>query len=184
MARSSTALHEQLLAAALRLFVQHGFRGTSLADIAAEVGCSKASLLYHFSNKEAILGELLLPVGKEMVALDARLADLEGDAAVRAGITGLVDLTVRFRQEIKVLFDNMADATALREADMEGLDGVGHRLVGVLAGGSSDPFDRVAATMALGGMFLTGGGQLEMDEETLREAMTISALRTLGRTPG
>jgi AcrR family transcriptional regulator len=183
MARSSTGLHDQLLAAALRLFVQHGFRGTSLADIAAEVGCSKASLLYHFSNKEAILGELLLPVGKEVVALDARLSGLDREAAVRAGITGLVDLTVRFRQEIKVLFDNMADATALREADIEGLDGVGQRLVGALAGDSSAPLDQVAATMALGGMFLTGASELQMDEKALREAMTISALRTLGRTP-
>jgi TetR/AcrR family transcriptional regulator len=183
MARSSTGLRDQLLATALRMFAQRGFRGTSLADIAVEVGCSKASLLYHFSNKEAILGELLLPVAKEIVALDARLAGLDGEEAVRAGVTGFVDIAVRFRREIKVLFDNLADATALPNTDLDGIEGIDRRLAGKLAGGSSAPLDQVAAVMALGGMFLTGASSLELDEATMREAMTVSALRTLGRTP-
>src|SRR5690606_37476189 len=73
MARSPTGLRDRLLKSALRLFTQRGYRGTSLADIAADVGCSKASLLYHFTTKEAILAELLLPIAKEAAALDARL---------------------------------------------------------------------------------------------------------------
>ncbi|MDN3354825.1 TetR/AcrR family transcriptional regulator [Actinomadura sp. DC4] len=184
MARSPTDLKERLLVAALRLFVQHGFRGTSLADIAADVGCSKASLLYHFSNKEAILAELLVPVGKEVAVLEARSAMLDGQAAAVATVTGFVDLTLRFRREMKLLFET--DATSLSDLPdlgVEDMDGIEHRLVDAMAGRSPEPQDRVAAVMALSGLFVTSAADLPFDDETLRAAMIASALRTLGRTP-
>ncbi|WP_103939933.1 TetR/AcrR family transcriptional regulator [Thermomonospora echinospora] len=183
MARSSTGLRDRLLASALRLFIQHGFRGTSLADIASDVGCSKASLLYHFSNKEAILAELLLPVGREAAALDARLAGLDGAEAAVTAVTGFVDITLRFRREIKLLFDNLTDATSLSEMGLEGVEGIGDRLIDAVAGRSTEPRDRVAGLMAVSGMFVTGAADLPFDEETLREAMVAGALRTLGRAP-
>ncbi len=61
MARSRVDLRSQLLQSALLLFATHGFGGTTLQDIATEVGCSKASLLCHFGSKEAIFTELLTP---------------------------------------------------------------------------------------------------------------------------
>ncbi|MEV5704983.1 helix-turn-helix domain-containing protein [Actinoallomurus sp. NPDC052274] len=184
MSRSPTGLRDRLLASALKLFVRHGFRGTSLADIAADVDCSKASLLYHFSNKEAILAELLLPVGKELVALDGRLATLAGETIPEAAVSGVADLAVRFRQEFKLLFDNMSDAAALPELRVKGVDGIGRRLVVAMAGGSSEPQDEVAALMALGGMFVTGAADLPLDDETLRAALIGTALRTIGRARG
>jgi AcrR family transcriptional regulator len=53
----------QLLAAARALFAQRGFDGASLADIAAQVGVSKAAVLHHFASKDvlrrAVLEEIL-----------------------------------------------------------------------------------------------------------------------------
>ncbi|MEU9025753.1 TetR family transcriptional regulator [Actinomadura sp. NPDC048394] len=181
MARTPAALRGQILESALRSFAQYGFRGTSLQHIASDAGCSKASLLYHFANKEAILAELLAPVEREAVALDARLAGLDGEEAALTAVSAFADLTVRFRREMKVLLETLPERTAPADP---ALDGLGDRLADALAGRSSDPADQVAAWMALGGMFMTGAADPPMSDETLREAMARAALRTLGRASG
>ncbi|GAA0293788.1 TetR family transcriptional regulator C-terminal domain-containing protein [Rhodovulum strictum] len=48
-----------ILDAALVVFSQHGFRGATLDQIAAEAGLSKPNLLYYFPSKEAIHETLL-----------------------------------------------------------------------------------------------------------------------------
>lgn len=45
---------EQILSAALDVFSQHGFRGTTIDQIAEVAGMSKPNLLYYFRTKEAI----------------------------------------------------------------------------------------------------------------------------------
>ena len=55
--------HRLILDAALEVFAQNGFRGSTLDQIAAQAGLSKPNLLYYFSGKEeihrALLTELL-----------------------------------------------------------------------------------------------------------------------------
>ncbi|MBF9047540.1 TetR family transcriptional regulator [Rhodobacterales bacterium LSUCC0031] len=50
---------ETILAAALEVFAQHGFRGATLDMIATEAGLSKPNVLYYFPSKEAIHVTLL-----------------------------------------------------------------------------------------------------------------------------
>lgn len=47
-----------VLEAARRLFTRQGFDGTSMRDIATEVGLTNAALYYHFSSKDALLAAL------------------------------------------------------------------------------------------------------------------------------
>jgi TetR/AcrR family transcriptional regulator len=48
-----------ILEAALDVFSQHGFRGSTLDQIAKSAGLSKPNVLYYFPSKEAIHQELL-----------------------------------------------------------------------------------------------------------------------------
>lgn len=65
---------QRILDAACRAFSAHGYTGTSLADVAAELSLSKAAVLHHFASKEALYFEVLsATVGDlgEMVAAAA-----------------------------------------------------------------------------------------------------------------
>lgn len=48
-----------ILAAAQRLFVERGYRGISMREIAEAVGMTKAALYYHFRDKEHLFVALL-----------------------------------------------------------------------------------------------------------------------------
>lgn len=48
-----------ILEAALETFSTHGFRGTTVDQIANEAGLSKPNLLYYFPSKESIFNELM-----------------------------------------------------------------------------------------------------------------------------
>src|SRR4051812_41364077 len=59
---------EQLLAAAETLVAERGFLAVRLEDIGAAVGVSGPAIYRHFSNKEALLVELLVGVSGRLLA--------------------------------------------------------------------------------------------------------------------
>ena len=52
-------VRQQILQAATRLFINHGYHGLSMREIAEAVGVSKAGLYYHFEDKEALFLAIL-----------------------------------------------------------------------------------------------------------------------------
>jgi AcrR family transcriptional regulator len=56
---AGTSRRERILEAAALAFATHGFRGSSLRDIARDAGCSLTLLDHHFGGKSALLDAVL-----------------------------------------------------------------------------------------------------------------------------
>ncbi|MCE1243781.1 TetR/AcrR family transcriptional regulator [Oryzomicrobium sp.] len=80
--RRKEARPQELMAAALALFVEHGFAATRLDDVAARAGVSKGTLYLYFDSKEAlfeaVIREGIVPALKEA---GARVAAYQGSAS-------------------------------------------------------------------------------------------------------
>ena len=59
MTTPEIGLREQILSAAQRLFIQHGYHGLAMREISEAVGVSKAALYYHFKDKEELFLAIL-----------------------------------------------------------------------------------------------------------------------------
>src|SRR5262249_33846507 len=68
----ATSTRDRILDVALDLFIEKGFDGTSLREIAERLGVTKAALYYHFASKDDIL-----------LALHMRLHAFGKDALVK-----------------------------------------------------------------------------------------------------
>jgi TetR/AcrR family transcriptional regulator len=73
--RRRAAMDCKIVAAAEEVFAQHGFQGTSIADIAARLGISKQNLLYYFPSKETLYKRVLDGVLDEWLGRMSALAD-------------------------------------------------------------------------------------------------------------
>jgi TetR/AcrR family transcriptional regulator, cholesterol catabolism regulator len=58
--KGNPARRAEVVAVAAKLFSERGFRGTSMDDIAGELGILKGSLYYWIDSKEALLADVLL----------------------------------------------------------------------------------------------------------------------------
>lgn len=109
---------ETILEAALEVFSQQGFRGTTLDQIAEVAGLSKPNLLYYFASKEAIHGALLS--GLLVTWLDPlRAMDPEGDpvSEVLGYVRRKLELSRDFPRESRLFANEMLQgAPRIREA--------------------------------------------------------------------
>ena len=80
--KKSDAKRQAILDTAYRLFRTHGFERTSVAEITAAVGGSKATIYSHFPSKEELFVECMMAAAENYMAgtlshLDAASADAE-----------------------------------------------------------------------------------------------------------
>jgi AcrR family transcriptional regulator len=83
MARRSVSKREAILSAAFVRFSRYGFRRTSMEDIAAEAGMSRAALYLEFQNKEDIFRALSQSLHEEALGRAAAALAGEGPLATR-----------------------------------------------------------------------------------------------------
>jgi len=93
-AGSVKSVKDRLLDVAEGLFCEHGFKGTSIRDIAASAGCNIASVNYYFGSKEGLYEEVwhrhLIPMR------DSRIASINKVMSRAEGRPNLEDLLRSF----------------------------------------------------------------------------------------
>ena len=88
----ASGTRQRILDIARELFARQGFTGTSIADIAGELGTTTAALYYHFRSKADILNALL---AEPMVAYTRIIETLEsGSPSAEELLGAFIDLTV------------------------------------------------------------------------------------------
>ena len=108
---------ERILEEALKLFSQSGYMGTSMNDIAAELGVTKAALYKHYKSKQEIL-ESIVERMNQMDAERAKKYEMpEGNMA--EVIAGYKDTALdKIKQYTKVQFRKMLTLEQYRDPEM------------------------------------------------------------------
>ncbi len=88
------ARRAEILAAAERIFVDHGYEGATIRKIADEVGLSSTALYMHFSDKSEILHEICERAFEQLLTMNRAVLDEPGTPEQR--MRRLMQSYVRF----------------------------------------------------------------------------------------
>lgn len=169
MVRARSNTRGEIIDVAMRRFVDQGYDGTSLREIAEDIGVTKAALYYHFRTKDEIVAaafdahvhriDELVETIESMPSGDARDEELLSSLEeLFAGESGLV---MRFGQVNQAVMSregfgarNLEAVTRLMSGLAHGEPDVDSRLRGILALGAIvlGTMDHAAEdTLAIGG---------------------------------
>jgi AcrR family transcriptional regulator len=152
----------RVLDAARELFVERGYAGTSVRDIAEHLGMTKGALYYHFSSKEDLLYALVEPLLEALEEFTARARDT---GRVGDLVRGLVDLLDEHRGLLRAfLGDPSVKRGLLAHHRIPARLGQLHE---ALSGAGGDPTARLRARCALG---LIHAGVLAFERDPWSEA--------------
>jgi AcrR family transcriptional regulator len=192
----STATRDRIINEAMRLFGEHGYRGTTIAKIEAAAGLTPGAggLYHHFDTKEAVLA----------AGIERQLARLDALREIRRVLTPLGDLTAELTLTARyVLAELDSESELLRILASEArnrpqlLTTAVERLVSSTFAGFAEwiaehseapmPSDKAAAiaAVALGSLFSSRllrdvlGVPLQADDETLVNTWVEMLVRTL-----
>lgn len=118
--RRKAATQARILAAAMDLFLRRGYERTSITQIAARAGVSRAAVFWHFGEKRTLFHEagrsFLVPLRE---ALGGRLSHLAPRKRLFELFTAyerfVADNAERVRTFVRWALDSPADAAVLRD---------------------------------------------------------------------
>ena len=178
---------QRILAISRDLFARQGFTGTTIADIASELGTTTAALYYHFPSKADILRGLLT----EPMAAYARILDSmqAGQPSAAELLDAFIDLAGDSR-ELAVIIDRDPAVLAMIEEFLPmSSEQMTEQVVVALAGPDADPAATIRAHAAFAvikgaTMAAMSIGALDADgklDPACRAEILDAALRALNR---
>jgi AcrR family transcriptional regulator len=154
---------QRILDVAARLFSERGFEGTSVRDIATELGIANPSIYYHFKSKAELLTELLAePLQySHMAILEAE--HLTGKARNRRIIEGLLGALEINRG---IVLTAMGDLKKQLEARQSLVKEVGPDIPSLLAKSAAEDHRELRVMMAVGAVTGTVTGLMSSATST------------------
>lgn len=112
--------HEELLAAAVRLFRQKGYHDTSMQDLAEAVGIQRGSLYHYIEAKEDLLWEIMERSIRRLLEAVEPVARSGAPAAekLRQAIAAHLRVAASSRDELTVLHVELKSLSPARRARM------------------------------------------------------------------
>jgi len=163
----------EIWAPAVRLIAVQGYEGTTLAQIAAEVGYKKSALLYHFGSKEELLSQALEgPAGQLRSFFEKALGCSRPEL-----LSSFVDLVVANRYAVLIFVQFRRQIS-----ELPSIQRVGHLIedvVGLFIEPQAPLAERVAVHLALGGIIEAALSFLDTPDEELGQALLAAATGAL-----
>ena len=182
---------ERILEEAVSLFYAHGFTGTTLDDIAAELGVTKPFIYTHFKSKNELLAAVCLPTIERSVAAIENADNTEGTPTekLRLAIAGFTRVIMERQPAIALFFREEKNLAPEALAEIIQAQKRFDRLLSKLltegvATGEFDIPDVSLAALVIGGMiswsytWYRPNGRLPVDE--LCDRMAAFALQMSG----
>jgi AcrR family transcriptional regulator len=182
---------ERILEEAVKLFYERGFTGTTLDDIAAELGVTKPFIYTHFRGKVELLAALCKPTIELSLEAVSNAAARVGTPTerLRHAITDFTkvvlqrqpNIAIYFREEKNLAPEALAEINALRRRFDHVLSDL---LIEGIKAGEFEIQDHSLAALALGGMiswaytWYRPGGRLTLEQTAAQ--MADLALRMAG----
>lgn len=179
-----TPTRQRILDVAIDLFIEQGYDGTSLREIAERVGVTKAALYHHFAGKAEIVSAVLEPFTDVqrtwLDGVDADPSDQQWAEALYEVIDWMVD-----NQRLFQLFERNREVFEALHAHGSEHQLMHERVDAVIGNPSTDPGRRIRMAAALGAsvaMIPMGSDQAlaGIDHEVLRTELRSIVRRTLG----
>ncbi|KTF68268.1 TetR/AcrR family transcriptional regulator [Sphingomonas sp. HT-1] len=108
------AVRDQIIEAANDCFARYGYAKTTVADLAREIGFSKAYIYRFFESKQAI-GEAICSARLERIVREARIAVAEGESATdrfRRFFKSITGLSVELFFDDRKIYEIAASAAS------------------------------------------------------------------------
>jgi TetR/AcrR family transcriptional regulator, cholesterol catabolism regulator len=168
---------ERILEEAVKLFYERGFNGTTLDDIAAELGVTKPFIYTHFRSKVDLLAALCRPTIELSLAAVTEAARTSGSTTERLyrAVVAFTKVVLQRQPNIAIYFREEKNLSKQALDEINGLRKQFDRLLSQLlregvAAGEFHLRDVNLAALAIGGMISWAytwhrpGGRLSLDE--------------------
>ncbi len=131
--RGKAATQERILVAATELFIERGYEGTTVADVAEQAGVSRATVFWHFSEKSSLFREaftrILAPFRE---SLDQDLHDIEPRKRLQEQLALSEQFARDHRGEVAAFVRWAVESPEFRDAVVTPLLDINQRFAGAL----------------------------------------------------